>query len=652
MNRRNLKIPYGGYLFPCLVTVLVTITASAFAAQPLVQSLPATHGSLPRTNSSSRTASGVKIEAMQVESMHLLGNKSGWAAGQHQLFLTNDGGNRWNDITPASLQKGSIESVYFIDLLHGWVVSSMPQVDKGSGSRFLISRTDNGGISWKTHAVALQGEDGGEAVSMTFSDAQHGWVMLRLPSSSNFSFGRLLATNDGGSTWNVLSNPPVSGAITFVSPRIGWLSGGAGNATMYGTHDGGADWQRERLPGLATPTSANYGLPAFSNAHDGSVPVISRQNGKSLLSVYKTSDRGRTWQLGTATTLANGLLTPVVSITSDGGTVFVAQPGREGLSVFGQGQQAGSGLHTLGMLLSASEAITKIDFSNSAEGWVLTASGQCSAGKSQCSQQTRLLATSDGGLSMTDVTPRIIASRSGSASGPTPMAVSNNTGRGFDQCAAGSISQMNNSWWPNTPWSWANIYMGGANRGCGQSNLTSNWVNAILTRGWKLVPTWVGLQGPGSSCGGCSQMSSNLSTARQQGINEANAATNAANALGLNPPTIIYYDMERYDPTSNSAVRAFIDGWTLGLHQRGNQAGVYGAGVNANNDWSQVANVPDAVWIADWNGNTSVYGLSGLSDNLWTNHQRIHQYQGGHNETWGGVTFNIDSNSTDGPVAN
>ena len=30
---------------------------------------------------------------------------------------------------------------------------------------------------------------------------------------------------------------------------------------------------------------------------------------------------------------------------------------------------------------------------------------------------------------------------------------------------------------------------------------------------------------------------------------------------------------------------------------------------------------------------------------------RIHQYQGGHNETWNGVTFNIDSNFEDGPVA-
>jgi hypothetical protein len=40
-----------------------------------------------------------------------------------------------------------------------------------------------------------------------------------------------------------------------------------------------------------------------------------------------------------------------------------------------------------------------------------------------------------------------------------------------------------------------------------------------------------------------------------------------------------------------------------------------------------------------------------LSNTLWANHQRIRQYWGSHNETYGGVTFNIDSNAVDGPLA-
>ena len=42
---------------------------------------------------------------------------------------------------------------------------------------------------------------------------------------------------------------------------------------------------------------------------------------------------------------------------------------------------------------------------------------------------------------------------------------------------------------------------------------------------------------------------------------------------------------------------------------------------------------------------------SSLPDGLWYNHQRLRQYTGGHNETWGTTTLNIDSNALDGFVA-
>jgi hypothetical protein len=35
---------------------------------------------------------------------------------------------------------------------------------------------------------------------------------------------------------------------------------------------------------------------------------------------------------------------------------------------------------------------------------------------------------------------------------------------------------------------------------------------------------------------------------------------------------------------------------------------------------------------------------------LWAAHQRVHQYKGGHTETWGGVSLNVDDDYVDGPV--
>jgi len=586
---------------------------------------------------------------MQVQSMHLLTTNIGWVAGKTNLLRTQDGGRHWGDITPSANAARSIQSVFFLDGQRGWVISSSTKTaDNGSGSLF-ISNTSNGGQSWTSRKLAVSDEDGGTAVSVDFVDAQHGWIMFRMPSSSNFSLGLLLATADGGATWNPLPEPPSGDVVHFTSPSTGWLTAGAAHDQLYVTRDGGNHWQKQLLSSDLAQESAGsrtYQLPVFSSNKDGALAVFSNETGGSQLEVYSTHDNGVTWAVTKTMPLGDGVSRDVVSVVN-ADTLLVAPANREGLTAVAQGVQRTH--QQIFSKLSSNQAVTNLDFKDDHQGWVLVSGGSCANWKSQCSQESHLFTTSDGGQTTTEITPQVTASAEGSFSTVTPDTVVNTTTKGFDQCAAGSVSQMQ-AWWTNTPWSYANIYMGGSNRGCSQANLTSGWINSILAQGWKLVPTWVGPQAPTSSCSSCGKMSSTASTAAQQGINEANAAANAASALGLNSPTVIYYDMEQYNGSS-AAVQAFVNGWVQRLHQLGDKAGVYGSGSNAAADWAPIANPPDAVWIANWNGNTSVFGLSGLSDNLWTTHQRLHQYQGGHNETWGGVTFNIDSDSADGPIA-
>ena len=186
-------------------------------------------------------------------------------------------------------------------------------------------------------------------------------------------------------------------------------------------------------------------------------------------------------------------------------------------------------------------------------------------------------------------------------------------------------------------------------------------MSSVFQQGWRLIPTWVGPQAPCTSFG--KKFSLTPATARRQGLAEADAAVNAAAALGLGPGTPVYYDMEYYSTTTacSAAVRAFVDGWTERVKARGYLSGVYGTASNTQTDWRPglFPNVPDAVWIASWycTGSTcsytpkSVFGIKPLSDAYFANNQRIHQYWGGHSETWGGVTFNIDSNYANGPVA-
>ena len=165
---------------------------------------------------------------------------------------------------------------------------------------------------------------------------------------------------------------------------------------------------------------------------------------------------------------------------------------------------------------------------------------------------------------------------------------------------------------------------------------------------------YVGLQAPCVGQAGLKKIAAALATV--QGADAASDAVTRAAALGLQPGTPIYFDMEAYktnDPLCSLVVEDFIAAWVTGLHASGYVAGVYGSAASTIRD---VALLPpgetaDAVWIANWNGKQSVFGDPYVSDSLWANHQRLHQYRGGHQETYGGVTINIDSSIVDAPVA-
>jgi hypothetical protein len=231
--------------------------------------------------------------------------------------------------------------------------------------------------------------------------------------------------------------------------------------------------------------------------------------------------------------------------------------------------------------------------------------------------------------------------------------------RGFDACAAPSLTTMS-KWKTSSPYSSIGIYIGGANRGCAQPNLSASWVSSAHGQGWGLLPIWVGPQASCTTLGSTTKLSSDPVTAFFQGVGEAQVAADAANKLGLGWLSPIYYDMEGYTRggACSASVQAFADGWVRQLNSRGYLGGMYSSLCSGILDVaassSDTTKVPlNAVWIAAWNSSPNIFGFGSpcaLSDSLWSNHQRVHQYSGGHNETYGAVTINVDSNAVDGPV--
>lgn len=214
--------------------------------------------------------------------------------------------------------------------------------------------------------------------------------------------------------------------------------------------------------------------------------------------------------------------------------------------------------------------------------------------------------------------------------------------------------------WRASPYKSVGVYIGGANRGCAQPNLTKTWVTSVTGQGWKLLPIWVGPQAPCTTLGSTTKISADAAQAAAQGSAQATAAANAADALGFAWLAPIYYDMEAYPRggSCTTAVQNFVNGWVIALNARGYRAGYYSslcsgildeAAVVSNPAWAPV----NAIWIAAWNGTPNIFGFGApcaLSNVLWNTHQRVHQYLGGHNESYGAVTINIDSNAADGPT--
>ena len=223
------------------------------------------------------------------------------------------------------------------------------------------------------------------------------------------------------------------------------------------------------------------------------------------------------------------------------------------------------------------------------------------------------------------------------------------TGLGFDACTAPSARSMNA--WKESPYRAVGVYIGGINRGCSQPNLTPEWVAAQTAAGWHLIPTYVGLQAPTSACSSCAKLSASQATA--QGVASAVDAVEEANAVAMGPGSPIYFDMESYSRTSSAtaATLTFLEAWTKKLHELGYVSGVYSSSASGIADLGdQVGSgyeLPDQLWIANWNGAQSTSDPAAPS-NAWTQHQRIHQYRGGHDESYGGVTINIDNDYVDG----
>lgn len=222
---------------------------------------------------------------------------------------------------------------------------------------------------------------------------------------------------------------------------------------------------------------------------------------------------------------------------------------------------------------------------------------------------------------------------------------------GVDACGLYSVSKAQ-AFWNNTPYWNFGLYIGGSSAGCPMNS--ASFVSSLRSMGWKLMPLWVGPQAPCTSYS--SRFSYDLATARSQGQSEAASAYNRLLSLGMTTlDTPVTYDLENFNTGNSSclaAARSFIQGWVEQMHiPPAQKAGVYGSACASGlSSFATIANPPDFIAGADWDGIKNVWDMACVSTGSWVYHQRHKQYRGDHNETWNGVTVSVDNDCSDGPV--
>ncbi|MFS3129820.1 glycoside hydrolase domain-containing protein [Nocardioides sp. Bht2] len=238
----------------------------------------------------------------------------------------------------------------------------------------------------------------------------------------------------------------------------------------------------------------------------------------------------------------------------------------------------------------------------------------------------------------------------------------NFTGYAFDQCLTPTQAKMD-AWMEHSPFAGVGIYISGDSRACrSQPNLTATWVKKQIANGWKLLPITLG---PQANCLSrfprykddkviAASSANTYAAARKQARAEAAKAVAAAQKLGIDAGSTLWYDLEGFDSTKKvcrESAMWFLSDYNKTIKSLGYVSGVYssaGSGIKLLDD-ARVKEpgkytLPDRLWVARWDGVANLESPGYLRTDGWMPHGRVKQYRGGHNETWGGVTINIDSN--------
>ena len=221
-----------------------------------------------------------------------------WASGAHGTYLrTTDGGAHWTAATVPGAESLDFRDVQGVDANTAYLLS----IGKGLSSR--VYKTLDGGAHW---LLSLQNRDeDGFYDEMAFWNPQHGILVGDQVDGQMV----VMVTEDGGANWQRMKMPPAlpgegafaaSGTgIAVLGDRDVWIgTGGYDAARVYHSADGGHTWTVRLAPIRAD--SANAGIFSLAFADGLTGVAVGGDYSKPAAAAYNiavTADGGRAWTI-------------------------------------------------------------------------------------------------------------------------------------------------------------------------------------------------------------------------------------------------------------------------------------------------------------------------------------------------------------------
>lgn len=214
---------------------------------------------------------------------------TGWAVNSNgQILQTTDAGASWQE--QARYPKSYLRCMTFAGHLNGWVGTV-------TATNRLIATTD-GGKTWNPVAGLPP-----QPTAICGIHAVNEQVVYAAGTNWPNRPAAVLKTSDGGKTWTVIDMSKVASLLVdiyFVSPDKGWVVGGFGGKTrdtvrpvVLHTADGGETWHNQLVGIQGTLPFGEWGWKIqFLNSTVGFVSLENFTAG----AILRTDDGGITWR--------------------------------------------------------------------------------------------------------------------------------------------------------------------------------------------------------------------------------------------------------------------------------------------------------------------------------------------------------------------